>query len=269
MYEERIIPPKKAMPQAQDGTLRKFALRVPEVIYQCSGIMVFGKRIKSLVFSTDLSIIKNVNADAIIAVYPFTPQPIITQALLLAADIPVFAGVGGGLTQGQRVVNLAMFAEMQGATGVVVNAPTANTVVQHVAETIDIPVVVTVARADTDFEARLPVRISSTSRPQRRRPPSCAASASAIPTCPSLRPAARRMRASSRPFRPAPTPSRGRRRPTARSSATSWPPTATTSRTPDPVHRKNRPGQAFGSVFCAHRSVCASSGKNCSACCTV
>ena len=44
------------MPQAVDGTLRKFALRVPEVIYQCSGIMVFGKRIKSLVFSTDLSI---------------------------------------------------------------------------------------------------------------------------------------------------------------------------------------------------------------------
>ena len=143
------------MPQAVDGTLRKFALRVPEVIYQCSGIMIFGKRIKSLVFSTDLSIIKNVNADAIIAVYPFTPQPIITQALLLAADIPVFAGVGGGLTQGQRVVNLAMFAEMQGATGVVLNAPTASTVVSHVAETIDIPVVLTVARADTDVDERI------------------------------------------------------------------------------------------------------------------
>ena len=143
------------MPQAVDGTLRKFALRVPEVIYQCSGIMIFGKRIKSLVFSTDLSIIKNVNADAIIAVYPFTPQPIITQALLLAADIPVFAGVGGGLTQGQRVVNLAMFAEMQGATGVVLNAPTASVVVSHVAETIDIPVVLTVARADTDFDERI------------------------------------------------------------------------------------------------------------------
>ena len=131
------------MPQAVDGTLRKFALRVPEVIYQCSGIMVFGKRIKSLVFSTDLSIIKNVNADAIIAVYPFTPQPIITQALLLAADIPVFAGVGGGLTQGQRVANLAMFAEMQGATGVVLNARTASVVVSHVAEASDIPVVLT------------------------------------------------------------------------------------------------------------------------------
>ena len=143
------------MPAPIDGTLRQFALRVPSVIDECSGIMVFGKRIKSLVFSTDLSIIKNVNADAIIAVYPFTPQPIITQALLLAADIPVFAGVGGGLTQGQRVVNLAMFAEMQGATGVVLNAPTASAVVSHVAETIDIPVVLTVARADTDFDERI------------------------------------------------------------------------------------------------------------------
>ena len=143
------------MPAPIDGTLRQFALRVPSVIDECSGIMVFGKRIKSLVFSTDLSIIKNVNADAIIAVYPFTPQPIITQALLLAADIPVFAGVGGGLTQGQRVVNLAMYAEMQGATGVVLNAPTASAVVSHVAETIDIPVVLTVARADTDFDERI------------------------------------------------------------------------------------------------------------------
>ena len=143
------------MPAPIDGTLRQFALRVPSVIDECSGVMVFGKRIKSLVFSTDLAIIRNVNADAVFAVYPFTPQPIITQALLLAADIPVFAGVGGGLTQGQRVVNLAMFAEMQGATGVVLNAPTASAVVSHVAETIDIPVVLTVARADTDFDERI------------------------------------------------------------------------------------------------------------------
>ena len=143
------------MPAPIDGTLRQFALRVPSVIDECSGIMVFGKRIKSLVFSTDLAIIRNVNADAVFAVYPFTPQPVITQALLMASDLPVFVGVGGGLTTGKRVVNLAMYAEMQGATGVVLNAPTANAVVQHVAETIDIPVVVTVARADTDFDARL------------------------------------------------------------------------------------------------------------------
>ena len=153
MHDEVSI--EKKLPNRVDGTLRKFALRVPECIYKCSGIIVFGKRIKSLVFSTDLSIIRNVNADAILAVYPFTPQPVITQALLTAADIPVFSGVGGGLTQGQRAINLAMFAEMQGATGVVLNAPTASAVVSHVAETIDIPVVLTVARADTDFDERI------------------------------------------------------------------------------------------------------------------
>ncbi len=146
---------QKQLPSPIDGNLRKFQLRVPETIRKCSGIVVFGKRIKSLVFSTDLCIIKNVNADAIIAVYPFTPQPVITQALLMAADIPVFAGVGGGLTGGQRVVNLAMFAEMQGATGVVVNAPTLNTVLRDVTSTIDIPTIVTVVREDEDIAARV------------------------------------------------------------------------------------------------------------------
>ena len=145
----------KVLPDEIDGNLRKFNLRVPEVIRKCSGIVIFGKRIKSLVFSTDLCIIKNVNADAIIAVYPFTPQPVITQALLMAADIPVFGGVGGGLTGGQRVVNLAMFAEMQGATGVVVNAPTKNEVLRDVVHTIDIPAVVTVVRSDEDIAARI------------------------------------------------------------------------------------------------------------------
>ena len=61
----------KHIPTPIEGTYRKSALKVPEAIYRCSGIVVFGKRIKSLVFSTDLAIIKNTNADAIIAVYPF------------------------------------------------------------------------------------------------------------------------------------------------------------------------------------------------------
>ncbi len=147
--------PIKNTPDPIEGTLRKFSLKVPEVIREASGIVVFGKRIKSLVFSTDLCIIKNVNADAVIAVYPFTPQPIITQAILMAADIPVFVGVGGGLTKGKRVVNLANYAEMQGAMGVVVNAPTENEVIAKVSATIDIPVVTTVVRADTDFAARI------------------------------------------------------------------------------------------------------------------
>ena len=145
----------KVYPKPIDGTLRKFSLRVPEIIRECSGITVFGKRIKSLVFSTDVAIIRNVNADAVIAVYPFTPQPVITQAILQASDIPVFVGVGGGLTQGQRVLNLSNYAEMQGAMGVVLNAPTSNEVVHNVSQTVDIPTIVTVVREDEDISARI------------------------------------------------------------------------------------------------------------------
>ncbi len=136
----------KPQPPKVEGTLRKFSLRVPEVIWQCSGIVVFGRRIKSLAFTTDLAILRNLNADAILAVYPFTPQPIINQSLLMAADIPVFVGVGGGLTKGRRLTSLAIFSEMQGANGVVVNAPTDPQTIADVKEAVDIPVVVTVVR---------------------------------------------------------------------------------------------------------------------------
>ncbi len=144
-----LVPPQVS------GTLRKFALQVPEAIRACSGIIIFGKKIRSLVFTTDVCIIRNVNADAVIAVYPFTPQPIITQALLLSADIPVFAGVGGGLTQGKRVRNLARYAEMQGAAGVVVNAPTTNALVKNLRDDIDIPVIVTVVNETQNIEERI------------------------------------------------------------------------------------------------------------------
>ncbi|MEW9077031.1 hydrolase [Terrisporobacter glycolicus] len=145
----------KQRPKSIDGTLRKSFLRVPEVIRECSGINIFGRRIKSLVFSTDLAIIRNVNADAVIAVYPFTPQPIITQSIIMASDIPVFAGVGGGLTKGIRSVVLGTNAELQGAIGVVVNAPTTNDVVKTLSDSLDIPVVVTIVNDDTDIQARI------------------------------------------------------------------------------------------------------------------
>ena len=136
------------------GYLRDFRIDVPEAIYECRGLKIFGRRIKSIVFSTDVSIIRNCNADAVIAVYPFTPQPVITQAVMLAADCPVFVGVGGGLTKGERVINLARHAEYQGATGVVLNAPTSNDTIRQVANIVDLPIVITVVKED-DIQARL------------------------------------------------------------------------------------------------------------------
>ncbi len=136
------------------GYLRDFRIDVPEVIYTCKGLKIFGRRIKSIVFSTDVSIIRNCNADAVIAVYPFTPQPVITQAVMMAADCPVFVGVGGGLTKGERVINLARHAEYQGATGVVLNAPTSNDSIREVSKTVDLPIVITVVKEE-DIQARL------------------------------------------------------------------------------------------------------------------
>lgn len=142
------------MPEIK-GTLRSHMIEIPECIKNVSGIRIFGKRIKSIAFTTDAAIIRNINSDAIIAVYPFTPQPVITHTIMQAADVPVFCGVGGGITMGKRVINLALDAEFQGAIGVVVNAPTLNETIKEMRETIDIPIVVTVVSEDEDFEGRI------------------------------------------------------------------------------------------------------------------
>ena len=128
---------------------------MPDEIYAASGIVIMGRRIKSLIFSTDIAIIRNCNADAVLAVYPFTPQQIIADAIVSTSSLPVFCGVGGGTTTGARVVMLAKDAEAFGAMAVVVNAPTTNDVIAQIADIIDIPIVVTVLDENTDIDARL------------------------------------------------------------------------------------------------------------------
>ena len=97
----------------------------------------------------------NRNADAIIAVYPFTPQPAISQAVIGISDVPVFVGVGGGITGGDRSVRLAIGAENQGAFGVVVNAPISNEVISRIKEVVDIPVIATIVSDQMDIRSRI------------------------------------------------------------------------------------------------------------------
>ena len=145
---------KKAIP-AYSGTLRNHSLNVPDATYECSGILIFGRRIKSLVFSTDVATIANINTDAVIAVYPFTPQPKISQAIISVSDVPVFVGVGGGITSGDRSVRMAIEAENQGAYGVVVNAPMPPAVITEIKRHIELPVVATIVSATQDIDARV------------------------------------------------------------------------------------------------------------------
>ncbi len=135
--------------------LRKNIVSVPEIIETCSGIRVFGQLLKSFLFSTDVALIRNTNANAIIAVYPFTPQPMISHALIMAADKPIFCGVGGGITTGDRSVKLAIDAEFQGALGVVLNKPATNDLIKKLKNKIDIPVVVTVVSEKEDIKSRI------------------------------------------------------------------------------------------------------------------
>ncbi|MEA5060124.1 MAG: hydrolase [Clostridia bacterium] len=142
------------------GELRAHILTMPEEIYQASGMVVLGRRIKSVVFSTDIAIIRNCNADAVLAVYPFTPQQAISHPIISASYMPVFCGVGGGTTTGKRTVTLAEDAEAQGAIGVVVNAPLPNETVRMIADVVDIPIVATVLNENTDIDARLKAGVS-------------------------------------------------------------------------------------------------------------
>ncbi|WP_338475595.1 hydrolase [Tetragenococcus halophilus] len=135
--------------------LRKDIVKVPEAIQEASGIIVFGKKIRSIIYTTDIAIIRNTNANAVIAVYPFTPHPAITKSIIEAADIPVFSGVGGGLTQGIRANYMSLFAESQGSIGVVLNGPTPVDTVEEFCKIVDIPVVCTVTSAYSLIEEKL------------------------------------------------------------------------------------------------------------------
>ena len=153
-WKEELMNNEKNVP-SYTGTLRSHALTIPAAAYQASGIQVFGRRIKSLAFSTDVAMIKNINADAVLAVYPFTPQAVISHAIISVSDVPVFVGVGGGLTSGDRCVRMAQDVERQGGIGVVVNAPIPPDVIRQIKQHIELPVVTTVVSACQNFEEQV------------------------------------------------------------------------------------------------------------------
>lgn len=138
-----IEPAKKAAPEVT-SPLRSSIIEMPSVIRNASGIVVYGKRIKSIVYSLDVSLIANTDADAILCVYPFTPNTQILNAVSLVAKAPIFVGVGGGLTQGERSARLASHAEENNASGIVLNGPVSIETTKLVRDYVDIPVIYTV-----------------------------------------------------------------------------------------------------------------------------
>ncbi|MDO5028519.1 MAG: hydrolase [Bacillota bacterium] len=152
--EEQIAKVTKIIPEVE-SKLRGKLIKVPEIIYKASGIKVLDKRIKSLIFTTDAAIMKNNNAQATIGVYPFTPQLAVMEAVIELSSVPAFVGVGGGPTPAKRAVEMALLAELKGAYGVVLNAPTHLETIRQVAEHLDIAVVCTVASLDDHYMEKI------------------------------------------------------------------------------------------------------------------
>lgn len=149
-----------AQPKHVEQAYRHIALHVPQVMNECSGIEIAGHVIRSLVFSTDVAVICHCDADAVLAVYPFPSHPIVNNALITASERPVFVGVGGGVTAGERSVDLASFAEMQGVFAVVLNATAHVETVKQVVEHVDVPVVATVFELDETTKQRIAAGVS-------------------------------------------------------------------------------------------------------------
>lgn len=137
---EKLI---KKIPEVT-SPLRSSIIEMPDVIRKASGIVIYGKRIKSIVYSLDVSLIANTDADAILCVYPFTPNTQILNAVSLVAKAPILVGVGGGLTQGERSARLASHAEENNATAIVLNGPVTVETTEMVRQYVDIPIIYTV-----------------------------------------------------------------------------------------------------------------------------
>lgn len=68
----------------------------PRVIARkCDRVFVGGSLIKSLIFSTDFALIKNNDADGVLAVCPFAPSAKILKAMIDFSGKPVIRSEGG------------------------------------------------------------------------------------------------------------------------------------------------------------------------------
>lgn len=77
------------------GSCASTAFRFPAASASAAAFAFSGGASSRWCFPRMWPIIKNINADAVIAVYPFTPQPAITQAILSVSEVPGVCRGGG------------------------------------------------------------------------------------------------------------------------------------------------------------------------------
>ncbi len=139
---------KKEMPKKK--------LSTPQLIREnCSGISFNQEKVKSILFSTDIALIENNDCDAILAVYPFPPSVNIMKTLIDFSQKPVICGIGGGITQGEIALEMAIEAEKLGAAAVIVNQPFKNKDIQKIRKAISIPIISSISSLTIDLQKRI------------------------------------------------------------------------------------------------------------------
>ncbi len=133
----------------------KGVLKVPEIINTAGGIKVAGKLLKSFIFTTDVALIRNSNSDAVLALHPFVSQITIIRAIMTAADLPVFCGIGGGTSDAERMANFAFESEVLGARGIVLNAAVSEEVIKSIKAVTNLPIILTVTSTKLNVEDRI------------------------------------------------------------------------------------------------------------------
>ena len=201
---------KKTSPNVE-SRLRHNILKMPQEVYAASGIVINGRRLKSFVFTTDLAIIRNCDADAVFAVYPFTPQQAISDAIINILH-PGILRCGRRHHPRRAHLNLARDVESQGAMGVVLNSPISDLNLLAVSRVVDIPVIITVTKEDTNIRSRIDSGASILNVACSTDTPRVVAKIrEQFRMCPSSPAAARPARAFPPPLRRVPTPSPTRR----------------------------------------------------------
>ncbi|MGI6153915.1 MAG: hydrolase [Christensenellaceae bacterium] len=129
-------------------------VEVPEAIEEVAGIRLFGRVIKSIIFTTDIALINNNNADAVMAVHPFTPQAAVNRKIIEIAKVPVFCGINGMHMSSKRLVKLSRDAEFSGAAGLIIGPDVEYEAAAKIKLAVDIPVIATVVSVKEDVERK-------------------------------------------------------------------------------------------------------------------
>lgn len=128
----------------QDFLLTGNKFEIPKSISECEGIWLNGQLIRSVLLSTDLSYILNLNADAIMVVNPFEKSSHLNKIIIEHSQKPVLCDIGGGFLKERLSIDLAQNAFEVGAYGAVISKPTSPKSVRQIRSEIDGKLIYTV-----------------------------------------------------------------------------------------------------------------------------